>query len=265
MTETDYSTYLRIDELLQLQQPLTPGADDEMLFIVVHQVYELWFKLVLHELALARDRLLAAQAWAAVPRLRRAVAVEELLYQQLGVLETMTPEGFLVFRDPLAPASGFQSTQFREIEVLSGGDPPERVPAAMTGSALHSAEGRASVARRVDEPNLWLGLCASLRSVDATASSDPAVPEGDSTELLASLVALYRDHSEPARAAVHQVCELLVDHDEVIARWRYRHTLMAAREIGRRQGTGGSLGVAYLEGTLGKRFYPLLWEVRSQL
>jgi tryptophan 2,3-dioxygenase len=248
MTATDYSTYLRIDELLALQQPLTPGADDEMLFIIVHQAYELWFKLVLHELGLARDRLLAAEPWAAVPRLRRAVAVEDLLYQQLGVLETMTPEGFLRFRDPLAPASGFQSIQFREIEVLSGSLEPAVVP---------SEAGRAVLEKRAGEPTLWDGILACLR----TGRPDGALP----ADVLPELLDLYRHHTDAARAALHQVCELLVDHDEAIARWRFRHSLMAAREIGSRQGTGGSLGAAYLDSTLEKRFYPLLWELRSQL
>ncbi|HEV8064077.1 MAG TPA: tryptophan 2,3-dioxygenase family protein [Acidimicrobiales bacterium] len=247
MTATDYSTYLRIDELLALQQPLTAGADDEMLFIIVHQAYELWFKLVLHELGLARDQLMPSAPWAATPHLRRAVAVEELLYQQLGVLETMTPEGFLRFRDPLAPASGFQSLQFREIEVLSGSLEPAVVP---------SEAGRAVLARRAGEPTLWDGVVACLQTLVTDAS--PA-------DVLPALLDLYRHHATSERAALHQVCELLVDHDEAIARWRFRHSLMAAREIGRRQGTGGSLGVSYLESTLEKRFYPLLWEVRSQL
>ena len=129
---TDYASYLFIDDLLRLQKPITPGAHDELLFIVVHQAYELWFKLILHELTAARDDLLAARPHVAAPRLRRVVAVERLLLDQLDVLETMGPEGFLEFRDPLAPASGFQSRQFREIEWLSGergtwpggGDPP---------------------------------------------------------------------------------------------------------------------------------------------
>src|ERR687886_2025998 len=113
---TDYATYLLIDDLLSLQRPITPGAHDELLFIVVHQSYELWFKLILHELARARDELLARRPQAAAPRLRRVVATERLLLTHLDVLETMGPEGFLEFRDPLAPASGFQSTQFRRIE-----------------------------------------------------------------------------------------------------------------------------------------------------
>lgn len=251
MAGTDYSTYLRIDELLRLQHPLTGGAADEMLFIVVHQAYELWFKLVLHELGLARDRLLDGEPWAAAPRLRRAVAVEELLLHQLSVLETMSPDGFLEFRDPLAPASGFQSTQYREIEAISG-----RTDPIHAHSALRSDEQQAVLRRRAVEPTLWDSLCAALGLLGLAA---------DDGEMLTGLVAIYRDHAGAHRASVHEVCELFMDHDEAIARWRFRHSLMAARQIGRRAGTGGSLGVAYLDSTLGERFFPVLWEVRSAL
>ncbi len=207
---TDYATYLLIDDLLRLQRPITEGAHDELLFIIVHQAYELWFKLILHELATARDELEAGRPQVAAPRLRRVVAVERLLLTQLEVLETMGPEGFLEFRDPLAPASGFQSRQFREIEWLSGergtwpggGDPP-------AGSSLYEA-----FAAGLDLPE-----------------------ERDAR--LAALAALYRDHvDDPLRAAWHDVAELLVDHDEGVARWRHHHALMAAREIGTRRGTG---------------------------
>jgi tryptophan 2,3-dioxygenase len=251
MAGTDYSTYLRIDDLLRLQQPLTEGASDEMLFIVVHQAYELWFKLVLHELGLARDRLVEGEPWAAAPRLRRAVAAEELLVHQLGVLETMSPDGFLEFRDPLAPASGFQSTQYREIEAISG-----RADPVHAESDLRSPEQQAILRRRAREATLWDSLCDTLRLLGLVDGDD---------DVLRCLVAIYRDHADVVAASVHQVCELFIDHDEAIARWRYHHSLMAAREIGRRHGTGGSLGVAYLDSTLGERFFPVLWEVRSAL
>jgi tryptophan 2,3-dioxygenase len=251
MAGTDYSTYLRIDELLRLQQPLSEPASDEMLFIVVHQAYELWFKLVLHELGLARDCLLEGEPWAAAPRLRRAVAVEELLLHQLSVLETMSPDGFLEFRDPLAPASGFQSTQYREIETISGLADPVHAE-----SPLRSPEQQAALRRRAGEPTLWDSLCATMHELGLAAEG------GD---LLGGFLAIYRDHAGVVGASVHQVCELFVDHDEAIARWRYHHSLMAAREIGRRSGTGGSLGVAYLDSTIGERFFPVLWEVRSAL
>jgi tryptophan 2,3-dioxygenase/ribonuclease HI len=234
---TDYATYLLIDDLLDLQRPLTPDAHDELLFIVVHQSYELWFKLILHELTRARDELLARRPQAAAPRLRRTVAVERLLLGHLDVLETMSPDGFLEFRDPLAPASGFQSVQFRKIEWISG--LRDMFPEDATPP---------------DGPGLYEAFVAAAR-----------LPE-DREERLAQLADLYRDHErDAARAALHDVAELLVDHDEGIALWRSHHVLMAAREIGTRAGTGGSPGVPYLQATLGRRFFPELWDVRVKL
>jgi tryptophan 2,3-dioxygenase len=218
---TEYAAYLLIDDLLGLQRPLTPGAHDELLFVIVHQAYELWFKLMLHELARVDAELRADRPGGALPGLKRVVAIDRLLLSQLDVLETMGPEGFLEFRDPLAPASGFQSRQFREIE-------------------------RAS-------PALWDAFRAGA-----------GLPEGRE-ERLAWLAELYLDHAEPVRALRHEACELLVDHDETVQRWRFHHTLMAAREIGSRPGTGGSRGVEYLRGTVDQRFYDELWAVRAAL
>ena len=234
---TDYATYLLIDDLLRLQRPLTPEAHDELLFIIVHQAYELWFKLLLHELTTARDELADGRPHVAAPRLRRVVAVERLLLEQLSVLETMGPEGFLEFRDPLAPASGFQSRQFRAIEWLSGerdtwpggGEPPAG-------------------------PSLYEAFCAGLELA------------ADREQRLAALADLYRDHAgDPLRDAWHQVAELLLDHDEGTARWRHHHALMAAREIGTRPGTGGSPGVEYLKSRVDRRFFDDLWDVRLAL
>jgi tryptophan 2,3-dioxygenase len=218
---TEYAAYLLIDDLLELQRPLTEGAHDELLFIVVHQAYELWFKLMLHELAQVDAELRAGRPGGALTSLKRVVAIDRLLLSQLDVLETMGPEGFLEFRSPLAPASGFQSRQFREIERASAG--------------------------------LWDAFVAGAEL--------PA----DREERIAALAELYKDHAEPLRALRHEVCELLVDHDETIQRWRFHHTLMAAREIGSRPGTGGSRGVEYLRGTVDKRFYDELWAVRIAL
>jgi ribonuclease HI len=217
---TDYAEYLLIDDLLALQRPLTAGAHDELLFIIVHQSYELWFKLILHELRRGRAELEAGRPQAAVPALRRVVAIDRLLLEHLNVLETMGPEDFLEFRDPLAPASGFQSRQFREIESFE----------------------------------IYDAFCAAA---DLPADRDAR---------LDALADLYRDHrDDPRRAALHEVAECLLDHDETIANWRHHHMLMAAREIGSRPGTGGSRGVEYLGGTLGHRFFPELWEVRVRL
>src|SRR3954466_14809568 len=188
---TDYAAYLLIDDLLELQRPITEGAHDELLFIIVHQAYELWFKLMLHELVKVDADLRADRPGGALAGLKRVVAIDRLLLAKLDVLETMGPEGFLEFRSPLAPASGFQSRQFREIEWLSGehgtwpggGEPP-------AGASLYEAFCRG------------LGL-----PVDEAARRK-------------ELAALYRDHAgDPLRAAWHEVAELLVDHDEGIALW----------------------------------------------
>ena len=258
MAGTDYSSYLRIDELLDLQHPLTEGAHDEMLFVVIHQAYELWFKLILHELDRAVAELRggppAGQRW---HRCTARTRIDELLIAQLRVLETLTPEGFLEFRDPLKPASGLQSGQFRAIEVLGGLD-----GATPAGTSPLSEHDREELRRRAGLPTLYTALCASLRAHGFDA------PDGDGTELrerrLDALAALYRDHATPERAVLHHVCELLLDHDEAIARWRFHHALMAAREIGSRPGTGGG-GVAYLDTTIALRFFPELWEVRNRL
>jgi len=230
--ETEYASYLLIDDLLRLQRPLTPEAPDELLFIVIHQVFELWFKLVLHELGRVAAALREGRVQAAVAPLRRVVTVEDIEERQLAVLETMGPEDFLSFRDPLAPASGFQSKQFRAIERVSA--------------------------------SLWQAFCAAARTAGVAMPDGPG--EGARDARRGALVHLYRDHlGEPLRAALHQVAELLVDHDAAVARWRFRHAMMAAREIGSRPGTGGTPGVPYLRSTLDQRFYPELWEVRTAL
>jgi len=256
--KTEYSSYLRINDLLDLQHPLTEGAHDEMLFIVIHQVYELWFKLLLHELDLAAHELQDARPHGAVPPLTRAYRIDELLIAQLRVLETLTPDGFLKFRDPLTPASGLQSGQFRAIEYVSGFR-----DAAHVENVEISERDREALRARLDTPTLYESLCACLRALGLDA------PDGDDVasrnRRLDTLAAVYRDHNDATRAAVHQVCELLLDHDEAIARWRFQHTLMAAREIGARPGTGGSSGVDYLRSTVQLRFFPELWELRNRL
>ena len=229
---TEYSTYLLIDDLLRLQRPLTPDAADELLFIVVHQAYELWFKLVLFELGRAHDALEAGKAEAAAGPLHRVLAVTRVLLAQLEVLETMGPEEFLRFRDPLKPASGFQSRQFRAIEALAG-------------------------------DRLWLAFCACARQggLDMPDGAD----DGERARRITALAGLYRDHATAARAHLHGVAEQLVDLDAAVSRWRFHHALMAEREIGSRAGTGGSPGVAYLRSTLERRFFPELWALRSAL
>jgi tryptophan 2,3-dioxygenase len=248
---TDYSTYLRIHDLLKLQIPLTHDAPDELLFIVVHQSYELWFKVIIDELQRSSAALHHNEPWNAISHLRRMIIVEDLLLSHLQALDSMSPEGFLEFRDPLNPASGFQSFQFRAIEFLSGGGKP-----GMLTFELFGEEQRTWLKAMSEVPSVWSGFEHSLRNFAAASEND---------EILDLVISLYRSHDDAYGSALHTVAELLMDHDGRIALWRYQHTLMAGRQIGRRPGTGGSEGMAYLDTTLAQRFYPVLWHVRSVL
>jgi len=247
-----YGRYLRIDELLQQQVGASdPPVHDELLFITIHQVYELWFQQLLHELVDARDRMLGGETYLPRLRLQRAHVIERVLVAQIDVLETMTPQDFLAFRMNLAPASGFQSVQFRELEFLSGAKDPAYV------DRLHDADAgeRDRLLRRLDEPTLWDGFLAVL----AHGGCDVSSPE----TRMSSLVAVGRDRA--AHREVWDLAEALVEHDSLMARWRARHVLMVEREIGSKPGTGGSSGAPYLRSRLDLRFFPELWELRSRL
>ncbi len=191
------------------------------------------------------------EPWRAVSHLRRATEVEKLLLSHLRLLDTMSPEGFLQFRDPLDPASGFQSCQYRGIEFLSGAGSPSTLNFDFFDEDQRTWLGE--VSRR---PDVWSGFVRSLRASSAG---------GDDADLLDLTTSLYREHDSAARSSLHAVAELLVDHDGNFALWRYQHMMMAARQIGNREGTGGSAGMAYLETTVARRFYPVLWAVRSAL
>lgn len=236
----NYGSYLKLDQLLALQQGLS-RAHDELLFIVVHQAYELWFKVVLFELEAARDALDRDELASARHSLRRVGVIERLLVQQVDVLETMSPQDFLEFRSELAPASGFQSAQFREIEFLSGLKQP-----AYLDRLEASADERARLERRLREPSLSDAFQALLARRGAP-----------------HLAEVYRRRD--AHGDLFEIAEALIEHDETFALWRSRHVLMVERQIGAKPGTGGSTGAAYLKTTLGKRFFPALWEVRSAL
>jgi len=247
-----YGSYLKVPELLALQQPLSdPPHHDELLFIEIHQVYELWFKLMLHELDAAVVFLDADDLLKVAKAFRRILAIGRILVQQVDVLETMTPQDFNAFRSGLNPASGFQSAQFREIEFLSGLRGDEK---AMRHLALTSEE-RAHLDRRMNDPTLYDALKAHLGRRGFDVSSHDA--------LLATFKTIY-EHDE-SHYALYLLLEDMMDFDESIAQWRSRHILMVERMIGMKPGTGGSLGVGYLETTLKKRFFPELWEVRTVL
>jgi tryptophan 2,3-dioxygenase len=257
-----YGSYLRLPELLDQQRPQSarseeaggsdrPAAHDELLFITIHQVYELWFKLLLYELGDARDGMLAGDDYLPRLRLRRAHAVERVLLEQVDVLETMTPQDFLAFRALLSPASGFQSVQYREIEFLSGAKDP-----AYLHRLGHASEAeRERLCRRLAEPTLWDGYVELL----GRAGFDVGTVEARRV----ALIEVSRDRHR--YGALWDLAEALLEHDALSARWRSRHVLMVERQIGTKSGTGGSSGAPYLRGRLGLHFYPELWELRSYL
>ncbi len=222
-----------------------------MLFITIHQAYELWFQLLLHELTDARDRMLTGEAYLPRVRLGRARVIEGVLVHQVDVIDTMTPQDFLAFRNKLAPASGFQSAQFREIEFLSGLKDPDflRRFRGLTGAE------RAALTARLAEPSLWDGYLAVLRHA--------GFPVDSAEDRFAAYSRIAGDRER--FGALWDLAEALIDHDQAWSLWRARHVLMAERQIGTKSGTGGSAGGGYLRPRVELRFYPELWELRSRL
>jgi tryptophan 2,3-dioxygenase len=247
-----YGDYLHLPDLLEQQVPeSSPPAHDELLFITIHQVYELWFKLLLAELTDARDRMLAGESYLPRVRLERCHAIERVLVGQVDVIDTMTPQDFLAFRNKLAPASGFQSAQFREIEFISG----LKDPGYLRRFRGLAAGERERVGRRLAEPSLWDGFLVVL------ARAGFAVDTAEDRFSAYAAIA----HDRERYGALWDLAEALVDHDQAWSLWRARHSLMAERQIGTKQGTGGSAGGAYLRSRVELRFYPELWELRSRL
>ncbi|HZN16778.1 MAG TPA: tryptophan 2,3-dioxygenase family protein [Micromonosporaceae bacterium] len=247
-----YGSYLRLPQLLGQQVPeSSPTAHDELLFITIHQVYELWFKVLLAELTDARDRMLGGEAYLPRVRLERCHAIEQVLVQQVDVIDSMTPQDFLEFRNHLGPASGFQSVQFREIEFLSGLKDPgflDRFRGLTEGE-------RERLSRRLDEPSVWDAFLVTLDKAGFDVS--------DAEQRYAAYVQIAYDRER--YGALWDLAEALLTHDQAWALWRARHVLMAERQIGAKPGTGGSAGGEYLRSRLGLRFYPELWEMRTRL
>lgn len=262
MSEAEsYGRYLKLDELLSLQQPRDKVEHDEMLFIVIHQVYELWFKEVLHEMDYAR-RLLGddGDAPRAQHTLDRVLKILKVLVAQLDVLETMTPTEFLTFREHLDRASGFQSDQFRQLEFVLGRKSRKAVERFDEGT-----RARRALEARWDSPTIWDALVRYLAGEGypvprESLERDPTAPIEPSSGLQDVLVDIYRN--DPKNA---QLCEHFVDLDEGVQEWRYRHVKMVERTIGSKTGTGGSAGSAYLRTTLDHALFPDLWEIRSRL
>jgi tryptophan 2,3-dioxygenase len=256
-----YGSYLKIDELLSLQQPRSPGPEhDEMLFIVIHQVYELWFKELLHELDHVRELLKGDESHRAQHTLKRILTIMKVMVAQLDILETMTPLEFLSFRERLDAASGFQSDQFRQIEFVIGVKSDAAIQRFPEGS-----RPRTALERRYREPTLWDAFLRYLSREgydipEPHLARDVVARVEPSNDLQQILITVYR--RDPKNA---ELCERLVDLDEGIQEWRYRHVKMVERTIGVKRGTGGSAGAPYLRETVGRPIFPDLWEIRSQL
>jgi tryptophan 2,3-dioxygenase len=255
-----YSSYLKLDELLALQQPLSEGPEhDETLFIVIHQVYELWFKQILHEIDYLAALLEKGDTTRALHTLKRILTILKVVVAQIDVLETMTPLEFLSFRDRLESGSGFQSFQFRELEFMLGAKNPAALSRYPEGS-----EHRRRLEQRLAAPTLWDAflrylVAAGYKVPKAALERDVTKPIEPVDELHPLLIEVYRN--DPTRSTL---CERLVDLDEGVQEWRYRHVKMVQRTIGTKRGTGGSAGAEYLMTTLNKPLFPDLWAIRAE-
>ncbi len=256
-----YGSYLEVDKLLDLQRPRSEGPEhDELLFIVIHQVYELWFKEMLHELDRVMKLLRGGDAIRAQHTLKRMLTILKVLVAQVDILETMTPLEFLTFRDRLAAASGFQSDQFRQLEFALGNKSRVAIERFAEGT-----RARAGLEARWAAPTLWDAFLVYLKGEghDVPASQlsrDVTAPIEPSPEVQRILIHVYRNDPK-----MSELCERLVDLDEGMQEWRYRHVRMVERTIGSKPGTGGSSGAQYLRTTLAKPAFPDLWEIRASL
>ena len=262
MSENDsaltYTSYLAVDELLKLQKPLSDGPEhDELLFVIIHQTYELWFKQLIHEIQAVQTSFEAGDSFYSIALLSRIRTILKVCVSQVDILETMTPLQFNSFRGRLDSSSGFQSAQFRQVEALFG-----RRDSKMASHL--SSDAQAQIQKIVERPSLW---DSALRYLHARGHEIPAqflqrdftqsyVPNPEIQEIL-----LKVHHEDPESA---MLCERLVDIDEGLQEWRYRHVKMVERTIGHKSGTGGSSGVGYLSSTLFHPVFPDLWAIRDR-
>ncbi len=259
--ELTYGSYLKIPELLELQQcesideATGKPEHDETLFIIIHQVYELWFKQVLHELDYIVELMNADKIGGARHHLRRVLTIVKTMVGQIDILETMTPAEFASFRSFLANASGFQSAQFRELEFMLG--VKDRVQIGwFAGPEAERLEKRHAA------PTLWdafIGVLArsGFGIPDDVLNRDVSQPIVENSAVQQTIIEHYGDEGFAG------LCEMMTDLDEGIQEWRYRHVMMVRRTIGTKPGTGGSDGASYLATTLFKPAFPDLWAIRT--
>jgi len=256
-----YTSYLKIDELLSLQECKSkPEEHDETLFIIIHQTYELWFKQILHEMGLLRKKMNAGDTWNSIKTMRRILTIMKTLVGQIDILETMTPLSFNNFRKFLDNSSGFQSVQFREMEILCG-----LRYGLMITAHKENQPALEIIRKRLEEQIIWEAFIIYLEK----KGYEPEKPQRLNEH---GLVYEESEHNQQLLIQVMNtnpeaalLCELLVDFDEGLQEWRYRHVKMVERTIGTKKGTGGSDGVEYLKRTTNKPIFPDLWAIRAKL
>ncbi|HEX4824751.1 MAG TPA: tryptophan 2,3-dioxygenase family protein [Candidatus Polarisedimenticolaceae bacterium] len=257
MPELTYASYLHIERLLDLQEPRsTPAEHDEMLFIVIHQVFELWFKEMLHEIEKAKADFSAGDTFGAIHTFKRLRTIMKTLVGQLDILETMTPMSFSAFRDRLDTASGFQSFQFRELEFVLGLKRPEMLRFAASPHARALLEARLQAPSLID--HFYEFLERHGVAIPSSQRGNDAHPP--SLEIQSGLLHLYKTRPELAI-----LFESMTDLDEGFQEWKYRHVKLVERTIGNKKGTGGSLGVEFLKQSLFRPVFPDLWAIRHEL
>ncbi len=258
----DYGAYLGLDTLLSAQRPLSqPEHHDELLFIIQHQTSELWMKLIIHELKAAIDHVRHDRLEPCFKILSRVKQVQRQLFEQWGVLETLTPTEYAQFRHVLGPASGFQSFQYRAVEFLLGNKDPNALRVFS-----HRPEILAELDRMLRSPSLYDEFLRFLSRrglpvPESVTERDWSLPYTESQELLPVFKAIY-EHPERNWDA-YEMCEKLVDIDQQFSLWRFRHMKTVARTIGYKSGTGGSSGVSFLQQVVSTRLFPELWDVRT--
>jgi tryptophan 2,3-dioxygenase len=256
-----YASYLKLDQLLQLQEPRSdPEEHDELLFIISHQAYELWFKLQLHELEKIRRDFRDNHTYGAIATFKRVRTIMKVMVEQIDILETLTPMSFNSFRDRLDTASGFQSSQFREFEFLLGYKREAMLRYQTPGTPAYDR-----LVRRLHEPSVvdafydfleqhGVAIPAGLRS------RDPTLPTAPNETVEEGILRLYKTQLD-----LEILFELMTDFDEGFQEWRYRHIKLVERTIGSKRGTGGSLGVEFLKKSLFLPAFPDLWAIRHEL
>jgi tryptophan 2,3-dioxygenase len=256
-----YAAYLHLDELLKLQAPRSdPPEHDEMIFIIVHQAYELWFKLQLHELEKIKEDFQVGDTYGAISTFKRVRTIMKVMVEQIDVIETLTPTSFNSFRDRLDTASGFQSYQFREFEFVLGYKRADMLRFFPTGTPGHEA-----LIRRLHERSVVDTYYDFLKRHGVTipqelTDRDVTLPTVPNEVVEDGILRLYKTQPD-----LQILFELMTDFDEGIQEWRYRHIKLVERSIGSKRGTGGSLGVEFLKKSLFHPIFPDLWGIRHKL